>query len=411
MSDATQDALQRPPERRSPELDVDPYDEAVLESPYEIHAAIRNAGPVVYLKRYGVYAMGRHRNVQPTLRDWQTFSSTGGSGIADIRKPGNWRPASAIVEVDPPRHTYVRSAMQKVMSPQLIRSWREMFTVEAERLVDELLQKEVVDGVHDLAETYISTTFPPALGLRDSPERRENLFLLGSWNFDAQGPRNARFEATQKQVEEIMPWHDAMMQRENLLPGGFGDRLYQAVDAGDLEPELAPLLVRSFLRGGLDTTSSSISAALWYLSMNPAQYAMLREDPASRSRPALEEAMRLETPIQTAGRLTVRDVEVDGTLIPRDSKVMMMLASANRDPDFWDRPDEYDMTRSTLGHVALGNGIHMCIGQMIARLEGECLLTALAQRVALISPEGRPVRRINNVLRSLKSLPLRLKAA
>ncbi|HEY0297536.1 MAG TPA: cytochrome P450 [Bordetella sp.] len=405
MSDIT---LEAP--GKAPELDVDPYDEAVLDSPYAVHAAIRAAGPVAYLKRYGVYAMGRHRNVQPTLKDWQTFSSTGGSGIADIRKPGNWRPASAIVEVDPPRHTYVRSAMQKVMSPQLIRSWREMFTREAERLVDELVRKEYVDGVHDLSEAYIATTFPPALGLRDSPERRENLFLLGSLNFDAQGPRNPRYEATQQRADEIMPWHDAMMRRENLLPGGFGARLYDAVDAGELEPELAPLLVRSFLRGGLDTTSSSISAALWYLAMNPAQYALLHEDP-SRARPALEEAMRLETPIQTAARLTTREVVVDGTAIPNDSKVMMMLASANRDPDFWDRPDEYDLTRSTLGHVALGNGIHMCIGQMIARLEGECILAAVAQRVRGIGLEGAPVRRINNVLRSLKSLPLRLEAA
>jgi 4-methoxybenzoate monooxygenase (O-demethylating) len=128
-------------------------------------------------------------------------------------------------------------------------------------------------------------------------------------------------------------------------------------------------------------------------------------------RPALEEAMRLETPIQTVGRLTTRDVVVDGTLIPNDSKVIVQLGAANRDPDFWDRPDEYDLTRATLGHVALGNGIHMCVGQMIARLEGECLLAALVKRVDRISPEGAPVRRINNVLRSLESLPLRLKAA
>ncbi|OZI27969.1 hypothetical protein CAL18_05095 [Bordetella genomosp. 7] len=396
--------------RQAPELTLDPYAEDVLHSPYAMHAAMRQAGPVAFLPKYDMYVMGRHRDVHPALKDWKTYSSTGGSGVADIRKPGNWRPASAIVEVDPPRHTYVRSAMQKAMSPQLIRSWRETFAKEAERLVDELLQREYVDGVYDLAEQYISTTFPPALGLEVTPETRDNLFLLGALNFDAQGPKNDRYEATQKRADAIMPWHDAMMRRENLLPGGFGDRLYQAVDAGELEPELAPLLVRSFLRGGLDTTSSAISAALWYLAMNPAQYALLRDDPG-QARPALEEAMRLETPIQTVGRLTMCDVIVDGTRIPADRKVMMFLASANRDPDFWDRPDDYDMTRSRLGHVALGNGIHMCIGQMIARLEGECILTAIAQRVREISLEGEPVRRINNVLRSLKHLPLRLKAA
>jgi len=395
--------------RQAPVLDIDPYDEAVLASPFETFAALRRAGPVGFLPRYGMYAMGRHRDVLPAIKDWQTYSSTGGSGVADIRKPGSWRPPSAIVEVDPPRHTYVRSAMQKAMSPQLIRSWRETFATQAEKLVDRLLQQEHVDGVQDISEAYISTTFPPALGLPVTPETRANLFLLGALNFDAQGPKNARYQATQKRADTIMPWHDAMMQRENLMPGGFGDRLYQAVDAGELEPELAPLLVRSFLRGGLDTTSSAISATLWYLAMNPGQYDLLRREP-ERVRPALEEAMRLETPIQTVGRLTMRDVMVDGVFIPADSKVMMMLGSANRDPDFWERPDDYDLTRSTLGHVALGNGLHMCIGQMIARLEGECLLSEIVKRVREISLAAPPVRRINNVLRSLESLPLRIKA-
>ncbi|WP_163360096.1 cytochrome P450, partial [Enterobacter hormaechei] len=85
----------------------------------------------------------------------------------------------------------------------------------------------------------------------------------------------------------------------------------------------------------------------------------LRQDPA-RARQALEEEMRLETPIQNVCRQNMRPVVLDGTLIENDSKVLMILASANRDPDYWERPDDYDLTRSTLGHLALGNGIHMC---------------------------------------------------
>ncbi|WPB55778.1 cytochrome P450 [Xylophilus sp. GOD-11R] len=391
-------------------LDVDPYDDEVLDTPYAMHAEVRAAGPVGYLKRYGIYVMGRHRDVQPAIKDWQTFSSEGGSGLADIRKPDAWRPGSPIVEVDPPRHTQVRSALQRILSPQLIRSWREDFEREAERLVLELLERRDIDAVEDMAETYVATTFPDALGLRDSPERRANLFLLGELNFDAQGPRNARYEATQKRADAIWAWHDAMMLRENLTPEGFGQKIYQAADAGQLEPHLAPLLVRSFLRGGLDTTSSSISAALWYMAMDPSQLALLRANP-DLARPALEEAMRMETPIQSACRQTTREVEIDGTVIPHDSKVLMLLAAANRDPDYWERPDSYDMTRSTLGHVALGNGVHMCIGQMIARLEGESVLRAVARHIGAMELTGEPVRKINNNLRSLRHLPMRLTPA
>jgi cytochrome P450 len=92
-------------------------------------------------------------------------------------------------------------------------------------------------------------------------------------------------------------------------------------------------------------------------------------------------------------------------------KVLMFLGAANRDPRRWQRPDEYDVARSTSGHVGFGSGIHQCVGQLLARLEGECLLGALARRVAAIEIAGPPRRRYNNTLRALSSLPVRLTPA
>lgn len=391
--------------RPAPVIDADPFADDVLNEPYAMHHAVRGAGAVAYLSRYEVHVMGRHRDIMPVLRDWETFSSTGGSGLADIRKPGAWRPGSPIVEVDPPDHTRVRTALQRILSPAQIRAWRESFEADADKLVAELVERGSFCGVDDLAETYVANTFPDALGLKWSPERRANLFLLGELNFDGQGPRNPRYEATQARADLIMAWQDESMRRESMLPGGFGEKVFKAADAGDIEPQVAPLLIRSFLRGGLDTTTSSISAALWYLARNVRQWALLREDPA-RARIALEEAMRLETPIQNVCRQTTRDVVIDGTLVPNDSKILIILAAANRDPDYWERPDDYDLSRSTLGHLALGTGVHMCIGQMIARLEGEAVLKALAARVGTLTLAGEPTRRLNNNLRSLATLPL-----
>lgn len=393
----------------APELDIDPYEDAVLDSPFAMFEAIRQA-PVVYLGRHDIYAIGRHRNVQAALKDWETFSSAAGMGLTDVRKPDAWRARSPIGDVDPPDHTQVRTVMQRILSPQVIRGWREGFEEEAERLLDEMLEKEYIDGVKDLSETYVSTSFPKAMGMRHTPRLRENWYLMGELNFDSQGPRNARYLATQQRADALIKdWQQASMQRDSLLPGGFGIRIFEAADAGQMAPELAPLLIRSFLRGGLDTTTSMLSAVLWYLARDPSQYARLREDP-SLARPALDEAMRMESPSQTAYRLTTRDVVMDGTLIPADRKVLLQLGAANRDPAFWDRPDEFDVQRNPVGHLALGHGIHMCIGQMIARLEGECVLNALVRRVSRLSLEGPPVRKLNNALRGLKSLPLRLRA-
>jgi cytochrome P450 len=391
-------------------IDVDPYSDEVLNEPHAMYEAVRAAGPVAFLRKYDVHVMGRHRDIAPVLKDWQTFSSTGGSGLADIRKPGAWRAGSPIVEVDPPEHTQVRTVLQRILSPAVIRQWREAFEREADRLVGELAERGTFDGVDDLAQAYVANTFPDALGLKWSPERRDNLFLLGELNFDGQGPRNARYEETQRRADLIADWYNDSMKREAMVEGGFGDKIFQAADAGDIEPKVAPLLVRSFLRGGLDSTSSNISAALWYLASNPEQWALLRADSA-KARHALEEAMRLETPIQNVCRQTMREVEIDGVTVPDDSKILILLGSANRDPDFWERPDEFDLRRQTLGHLALGVGVHMCIGQMIARLEGEAVLKAAASGLSELALDGVPTRKLNNNLRSLKTLPLRVKPA
>lgn len=393
-----------------PVLSVDPYDDATLDSPFAMHEQVRSA-PVVFLEKYGVYAVGRHAVITPMLKDWGRFSSTSGSGIADIRDPAAWRAGSPIVEVDPPDHTRVRIALQRILTPQVIREWRDAFKPRAESLIDSLVDKGPIDAVHDLAETFVSEVFPTAIGWADSPERRENLFLLGALNFDGQGPRNARYLATQAAADKIMEWNNRQMTREALLPEGFGVRIYEAADRGDIDPEIAPLLIRSFLRGGLDTTSSTISAAIHYLANSPEEWAVLRAD-ASKARTALDEAMRLETPIQTVCRLTMEDVDLgDGHIVPANNKIIVMLSAANRDPAAWQAPEKFDLSRQTIGHLALGNGVHMCIGQMIARMEGELILQALRERVTQILPCGPTRQRLNNNLRSFDSVPVELRSA
>ncbi|MGY4449579.1 cytochrome P450 [Bradyrhizobium sp. i1.3.1] len=115
--------------------------------------------------------------------------------------------------------------------------------------------------------------------------------------------------------------------------------------------------------------------------------------------------------MQTFFRTTTREVELSGATIGEGEKVLMFLAAANRDPRRWDKPDSYDITRRSSGHVGFGSGIHMCVGQLVARLEGEVMLTALARRIAKIEITGEPKRRFNNTLRGLDSLPFTITPA
>src|SRR5436190_1056352 len=178
----------------------------------------------------------------------------------------------------------------------------------------------------------------------------------------------------------------------------------KSADAGDITEAEAPLLVRSLLSAGIDTTVNGIGAAVYCLARFPDQLARLRQDP-TLARNAFEEAIRFESPVQTFFRTTTREVEISGHRIGEGEKVLMFLGSANRDPRRWDNADRYDIGRKTSGHVGYGSGIHMCVGQLVARLEGEVMMAALARKVAAIEITGPVKRRYNNTLRGLESLP------
>jgi cytochrome P450 len=400
MTSAIQDGV--------PHLDVDPFAMEFFADPFPTHERLREAGPVVYLDKWNVYGVARHAEVHAVLNDPATFCSSRGVGLSDFAKEKPWRPASLILEADPPAHTRTRAVLSRVLSPTALKQVRERFAAAAEERVDILLKKRSFDAITDLAEAFPLSIFPDALGLK--PEGRENLLPYASLVFNAFGPPN---QLRQEAIERSAP-HQAYIagqcQRENLTPGGFGACIHAQVDEGAITAVEAPLLVRSLLSAGLDTTVNGIGAAVYCLARFPDQYQKLRSDP-TLARNAFEEAVRFESPVQTFFRTTTRDVELSGAQIPEGEKVLMFLAAANRDPRRWDKPDTYDITRRTAGHVGYGSGIHMCVGQLVARFEGETMLAALARRVAKIEIAGEPTRRFNNTLRGLDTLPVTITPA
>ena len=165
--------------------------------------------------------------------------------------------------------------------------------------------------------------------------------------------------------------------------------------------------MRSLLTAGLDTTIIGIGNGLFALASHPDQWTALRANP-SLLRPAFDEILRWESPVQTFFRTTTKATELGGAALPSDAKILLFLAAGNRDPRRWEDPAKFDVTRKASGHVAFGAGIHMCVGHMLARLESEMLLGALLPRVARIDIAGEPIRKLNNSLRQFASLPVEL---
>lgn len=391
-----------------PDSDIDPFTAEFFEDPHPAQETLRELGPVVRLTRYGVFAVARYAEVKAVLDNWQAFSSTRGVGIQDFAKEKPARPPSLVLETDPPLHDRTRKVQARVLAPAAIAALREPFTAAAAALVDRLVAQREFDAVPALAEAYPLEVFPDAMGMPRS--NRHHLLPWGNLVFNSFGPQNEYLRKAIEGARDATPWVFEQSRRENLSPAGFGAGIHAAADTGELTAEETPQVVRSVLTAGVDTTVSGIGAAVYCLARYPEQFTRLRAQPGL-ARAAFEEAVRYESPVQTFFRTTTREVELGGESLPEGAKVLMFLGAANRDPRKWDNPDAYDIGRRTVGHVGFGSGIHACVGMALARLEGECVLTALAERVERIEIIGTPRRRYNNTLRGLSSLPIRLHAA
>jgi cytochrome P450 len=388
--------------------DIDPFCDAFLADPYPFHERLREAGAVVWLERYGIWASARHAEVQAALTDWQTFSSAAGVGIDDFRRSKPWRPPSLILEADPPLHTRSRAVMNRALSAKAMAGLRASFKEAAEHLADALVTRRRVDAIADIAEAYPLSVFPKAVGL--GPDGLDNLLPYGAMVFNAFGPRNKRFEEAMAEAAKVVGWINAQCAREALSPDGIGAAIWAAVDTGEVSREEAPVLVRSVLSAGLDTTIIGLGNGLYAFAANPAQWQALRDNPALL-RPAFDEILRFESPVQTFFRTTTKPVELGGVALRQDAKILLFLSAANRDPRRWEEPEHFDISRRATGHVAFGAGIHMCVGQMLARLESEMMLGALAARFSHIAIAGEPRRKLNNSLRQFASLPIALTPA
>lgn len=385
---------------------LDPFCDEFLGDPFRWHGELREAGPVVWLERYGIWAMARYAEVHEALRDHATFCSSAGVGLSDFRREKPWRPPSLLLEADPPEHSRARKAVARALSPRTVRELREEFARQAAGLADELAARGQVDGVADIAEAFPLRVFAAAVGLAEPGG--DELLAYGNMAFNAFGPRNALTSESLRQAAEVGAWIAAQCRREALAPGGLGARIYASADDGSITADEAALLVRSLLTAGVDTTVIGLGCALDCLARDEAQWQLLRDDPELAGA-AFEESLRYASPVQTFFRTTTRDVAVGGVTIPPGDKVLLFLAAANRDPRRWPDPDRFDLRRRANGHVAFGFGIHACVGAAMARLEGEVLLEALALRVDRLELAGPPRRRLNNTLSGFASLPLILR--
>ena len=293
--------------------------------------------------------------------------------------------------------------MNKLLSPVVLRQWREMFSERSSVLVERLLDMGEFDGVADAAEAYVFEVFAEAVGVQMPLEAT---LAIGLMRFNQSGPPNKRYHDAMAIAEPYVSWFESSCEREAMIAGGLGEKVFEAEERGDLEPGIASNIVRSLIGGGTDSTISGIGATLLYLAGDPAQFEIVKANPR-KINAAFEEGIRLNSPFQIVYRTTREETELSGYRLDADAKIAIFPGAANRDPRRWEEPDRMDVNRRTIGQLAFGSGIHLCLGQMIARLEAECLIGALTKAASSLELAGEPRFRLINQLRTLDTLPLR----
>ena len=383
--------------------DIDPYSKDVLLNPEKFFISLRERGPFVYLNKYKMLACGRYKETKEVFSDHKRFVSSRGVGIQDFKLEAPWRPPSLVLEVDPPEHTKNRRFLTRALSPNKIAKLKDFFKNCADQLVNQLLQKREINGISDLAEVFPTRVFPEAVGLKNID--KDTLLGYGAMVFNALGPDNEFRKGAMAKGISVLEKINKQCLEENIDSKGLAKEIYQSTSEASEEEQLAGMLVRSLLSAGIDTTVSAIGNLLWCFSENPEQFEAIRND-KSLVNNAVEESLRLTSPVKAFCRTSAVETEVSGIAIEEGTKILCVLGSANTDPEVWDNPYKYDVTRRTIGHLALGIGVHNCVGQTLARAEITSLASSLSELVKTIRPAGIAAWKPNNAMRSLESLPI-----
>jgi cytochrome P450 len=378
-----------------PELALDLYSDDAIRDPHPLYRAIREHAPAVWLPAHGVWAIGRFDDVRAALRAGSVLVSRRGVALNDLV---NGQPAVTTLTSDGELHRRRRTVLMKPMLPSALAEVRAKVEALATRVVSELLARESFDGITDFARRLPVAVVSRLVGLPEAG--RERMLDWARATFDVLGPLNERAQASIGPFLE-MARYATELPRDVLVPGGWAERLFTAVDEGQLVAEDARGLLVDYIAPSLDTTILATGHLLHLLGTHPEEYEHVRAHPEAI--PAtVHEALRLGSPVRAFTRFAESDYETRGISIPKGDRVLVLYGSANRDERRYRHPDRFDVSRDARDHLAFGHGVHRCAGGYLAQLEMESLLRALVGRVRGIEV-GEPSPLMSNVLHGYAS--------
>ncbi len=401
------------------DLIYDPSDPRMAIDPYPVYTELRERAPSTR-DAFGSPVFTRFADCEAILRSGQVSSDfrhsnefarmeASGEAIPMIDSLPEGRP---FLFLDPPDHTRLRGLVSKAFTPRVVEGLRP----RVQSLVDELLATAATKGglevIEDFAYPLPVIVISEMLGV---PAEDHEQFK--AWSRVLARALDPEYMASPEQIQERM---QAFMEFAQYFFALFAARraeprddlitaLVQAEESGDKlsEAELLSTCIL-LLVAGHETTVNLIGNGVLALLRHPEEAAKWRADP-SLTKNAIEEILRYDPPVQLTGRVALTDLEISGHPIPKGEQAVLLIGSANRDPDQFAGADRLDVSRADPRHLSFGFGIHHCLGAPLARLEGQLALEAFVSRfpeARLAGPE--PQYKENVVLRGLASLSVSL---
>lgn len=392
----------------------------VIADPYAYYGKIRDQDPVHWNETYAMWAVTRYDDLTWLTRHHELFSSAvfkndprpaypaideSDLGLYEFVK--NYQ-ADQFIQHDRPDHLEMRRILHSFFTPKSMEGWRPFVRDAVKELLDAAEEKGEMDVMRDLATPLPVMVIAQMMGV--PPEERqhvrhlaEKLLYIGRGDYDRMKPLT---EGMRGMLDYVSP----MVDKRLVDPG---DDFISVLATGEKKGVFTrhQVLVNTslLLLAGHETTINLLCNGVLAFLRNPGEWERFKQDPATLAKPATEECLRYDSPVKSIQRLASEDVELRGKVIRKEDRIRWFISSANRDPNAFPDPERFDITRTPNLHVAFGSGTHHCLGATLARVEGQEVFKALAERFPNLHGETGDLEYQPSItFRSLKALPVTL---
>jgi cytochrome P450 len=390
----------------------------VIADPYAYYGRLRDEDPVHWNDNYALWVITRHDDVTWMTRHNELFSSAvfrndpkpaypaiDESDLGLYEYVRNYQ-ADQFIQHDRPEHLDMRKIVHGYFTPKAMESWRPFVVNAIKELLDAAEEKGSMDVMRDLATPLPVLVIAQMMGVpaEDRPyvrELAEKLLYIGRGEYD-------RMPILTDGMKGMIDYVSPLVDERIVKPG---DDFISVLASGEKKGVFSrhQVLVNTslLLLAGHETTINLICNGTLSFIQHPDQWALYKQDPVGRAKWATEECLRYDAPVKSIQRLASQDIEVRGKVMEKNDRIRWFISSANRDPNVFAEPDKFDISRQPNPHVAFGNGVHHCLGATLARVEGQEVFKALAERFPNIQLESEELDYQPSItFRSLKSLPV-----